>query len=277
MEIVSGDECFKKLDLTQHVLFYFAAGWCKPCQESAPIVEKLFKEYDSNKIKFFKVDMVNEDNREFVETCDVSSIPSFILFKDRNYIERIVGADIEGIKNLINFHVLGKGVNKVVRNIVPQPQPEPQPQPQPEPQPEPEPEVKDFYPNDSFQGEYQGFVYKKGDKGLGYYRENKVQSGSGDVAVHMVYGSWCGHSKNALPAFEELVKETNIKTSSNKTVKFVLTEDKSEGMKRFRDGEPKVTGFPTYMVVKPDNTMEELVGHNRSKDSIIKAVQSLNV
>ena len=275
MEIVSGDECFKKLDLTQHVLFYFAAGWCKPCQESAPIVEKLFKEYDSNKIKFFKVDMVNEDNREFVETCDVSSIPSFILFKDRNYIERIVGADIEGIKNLINFHVLGKGVNKVVRNIVPQPQP--QPQPQPEPQPEPEPEVKDFYPNDSFQGEYQGFVYKKGDKGLGYYRENKVQSGSGDVEVHMVYGSWCGHSKNALPAFEELVKETNIKTSSNKTVKFVLTEDKSEGMKRFREGEPKVTGFPTYMVVKPDNTMEELVGHNRSKDSIIKAVQSLNV
>ena len=56
MESVTGDECFRKLDLEQHVLFYFAAGWCKPCQEAGPIVEELIKEYDSNKIKFFKVD-----------------------------------------------------------------------------------------------------------------------------------------------------------------------------------------------------------------------------
>tara|TARA_B100000214_G_scaffold58799_3_gene38113 strand:+ start:8783 stop:9613 length:831 start_codon:yes stop_codon:yes gene_type:complete len=276
MESVVGDECFKKLDLTQHVLFYFAAGWCKPCQESAPVVEKLFKEYDTNKIKFFKVDMVNEDNREFIEKCDVNSIPSFILFKDRNYIERIVGADIEGIKNLINFNVLGEGVNKIVHNIVPQPQPQPEIK---EPEVK-EPEIKDFYPNNTFKGEYQGFVYKKGEKGLGYYREEGVKGergGSGGVEVHMVYGGWCGHSRNALPAFEELVKVTDVQTSKGSPVKFVLTEDKSEGMKRFREGEPKVTGFPTYMVVKPDDTMEVLQGHDRTKDSIITAVKKLTV
>ena len=266
MESVVGDECFKKLDLTQHVLFYFAAGWCKPCQESAPMVEELFKEYDTNKIKFFKVDMVNEDNREFIEKCDVNSIPSFILFKDRNYIERIVGADIEGIKNLINFNVLGEGVNKIVHNIVPQPQPQPEIK---------KPEVKE-----SLSKKTDLIVYKKGEKGLGYYREEAVKNksgGSGVVEVHMVYGGWCGHSRNALPAFEELVKVTDVQTSKGSPVKFVLTEDKSEGMKRFREGEPKVTGFPTYMVVKPDDTMEVLQGHDRTKDSIITAVKKLTV
>jgi len=276
MENVTGDECFVKLDLKQHILFYFAAGWCKPCQESGPIVEQLSKDYDSNKIRFFKVDMVNEENKEFIEKCDVLNIPTFILFKDREFIDRIVGADIDALKNLINYQVLGKGVNKTVRNIVKQERRNTVEEP---PAPK-EQEILDFYPNDTFQGEYDGFVFKKGDQGMGYYREDKgndpvVGGGSGNIEVHMVYGGWCGHSRNALPAFEELVPMKDIKTSKGSPVSFVLTEDKSDGMKRFREGTPKVTGFPTYMVVKPGGEMEVLTGHNRSKDSILDAVKSL--
>ena len=48
-------------------------------------------------------------------------------------------------------------------------------------------------------------------------------------------------------------------------------------MKRFREGDPPVTGFPTYMVVKPDGTMEKLQGHDRSKDSIITAAKALTI
>ena len=277
MESVTGDECFSKLDLEQHVLFYFAAGWCKPCQEAGPIVEKLFKEYDSNKVRFFKVDMVNEENREFIDKCEVYNIPSFVLFKDREYIERVVGGNIEGIKNLIGFNVFGEGVNKIIRNVVSPPPPPPPEEPEVK-----EPEIQDFYPNDSFQGEYEGFVFKKGDKGLGYYLEGSSGGGDGGgggdgktVEIHMVYGSWCGHSKNALPAFEELVPRKDITTSTGAPVSFILTEDKSEGMKRFREGDPPVRGFPTYMVVKPDGKMEVLEDHDRSKDSIISAVKAL--
>ena len=275
MESVIGDDCFRKLDLEEHVLFYFAAGWCKPCQESGPLVEELAKEYDSSKIKVFKVDMVNEENREFITKCDVQSIPTFILFKDRSFIDRIVGADMDAIKNLVGHHVFGE-LNKSVKNVIPQPAP---PEPQAVQPPPSEPEIEDFYPNETFQGEYEGFVFKNGPKGQGYYIDKESSgtkgSDSGGLEIHMVYGGWCGHSRNALPAFEELVPMKDIKTSAETPVSFVLTEDTSDGMKRFREGEPVVRGFPTYMVVKPDGEKEVLQGHDRSKDSIIKAVQAL--
>ena len=100
-------------------------------------------------------------------------------------------------------------------------------------------------------------------------------SGGGKpVEVHMVYGTWCGHSKRAMPAFEELVKESGVTTGSGSPVKFVMTEDTSPGMEQFKS---KVRGFPTYMVVKPDGSMEELNGHDRSKESIISAVSGMTV
>ena len=287
MESVTGDDCFRKLDLDEHVLFYFAAGWCAPCQETSPIMDELAKEYDSKKVKFFKVDMVNEENREFIEKCEVNNIPNIVLFKDREYIDRVVGANVDGIKYLVDYHVFGKGVNKKIKNVTSPPPQQPAPAPTQE---EINQQIEDFYPNDSFQGEYEGFIFKKGDKGLGYYLDkgnNNVEkkkeptdgsntTGDGKtIDIHMVYGSWCGHSRNALPAFEELVPMKDIKTGAGSPVSFILTEDKSEGMKRFREGDPPVRGFPTYMVVKPDGLMEVLQGHNRSKDSIIDAVKNL--
>ena len=61
MEIISGDECFRKLDSKQHLFYYFSAGWCKPCQEASPQIEELAKQYDVNQIKFLKVDMDDND------------------------------------------------------------------------------------------------------------------------------------------------------------------------------------------------------------------------
>jgi thiol-disulfide isomerase/thioredoxin len=100
----------------------------------------------------------------------------------------------------------------------------------------------------------------------------QVTGGGGAVEVHMVYGEWCGHSKKAKPAFQELVSNTSITTGSGSPVKFVMTTDDSPEMAQFKE---KVRGFPTYMVVKPDGSMEELNGHDRSKEAIINAVKSL--
>ena len=75
-----------------------------------------------------------------------------------------------------------------------------------------------------------------------------------------------------MPDFEQLVSETGVTTGSGSPVKFVMTEDTSDGMKQF---EGKVRGFPTYMVVTSDGSMDELTGHARTKESIIQAVKSL--
>ena len=97
--------------------------------------------------------------------------------------------------------------------------------------------------------------------------------GGGGVEVHMVYGSWCGHSKRAMPAFEELVSDTSVTTANGSPVKFVMTEDTSPGMEQFKT---KVRGFPTYMVVKGDGSMMELEGHDRSKAAIVAAVKGVS-
>ena len=95
--------------------------------------------------------------------------------------------------------------------------------------------------------------------------------GGAPLEVHMVYADWCGHSQNALPPFEELVEMTDVTTSSGRSVKFVLTEQSSDGFKEFKG---KVKGFPTYMV-KDGSKLEEIDVGDRSKDSVLSAVEKL--
>ena len=101
MEIIMGDDCFKTLDLKEYIFFYFTASWCGPCQAIAPEIKKLSEELDPNIIRFFKIDIDEDDNNEICDTCKIKSVPSFLLFKDRTYLNRVSGADINSIKKLI--------------------------------------------------------------------------------------------------------------------------------------------------------------------------------
>ena len=65
------------------------------------------KQYDKIENSFqyltkMHMDMVNEENREFIEKCEVYNIPSFVLFKNREYIERIVGANLKGVEDMLD-------------------------------------------------------------------------------------------------------------------------------------------------------------------------------
>jgi thiol-disulfide isomerase/thioredoxin len=87
----------------------------------------------------------------------------------------------------------------------------------------------------------------------------------------MVYGAWCGHSKRALPAFQELVKMTDVTTSSGQPIEFVLTEDTNKALVK----EMQVRGFPTYKYVLPDGTVKPFNAGNRSKEAILESAKKL--
>ena len=102
MEELVGEECFQILDNKEYILFYFGASWCKPCQEILPSMEDLILEYDPKMIQFYKIDIDNEENKLICEKCKIKVVPSFLLFKERTFINRTKGNNIHSIREMVN-------------------------------------------------------------------------------------------------------------------------------------------------------------------------------
>ena len=71
------------------VLVDFWAEWCGPCKIVSPILESLAEEFDG-KIKFVKFDTA--ENFEAPESYGILSLPTLLVFKEGEQIERIIGA-----------------------------------------------------------------------------------------------------------------------------------------------------------------------------------------
>lgn len=65
------------------------AAWCAPCRAIAPIVEELAKQY-SGKIVFGKLNV--DENPETAQKFGIMAIPTLLVMKNGNEVDRIVGA-----------------------------------------------------------------------------------------------------------------------------------------------------------------------------------------
>lgn len=66
----------------------FWAAWCGPCMMLAPVIEEIS---EANKeVKFCKLDISAE--QEIAGKYGVMSIPTLVLFKDGEEVDRLVGA-----------------------------------------------------------------------------------------------------------------------------------------------------------------------------------------
>ncbi|MBN1309809.1 MAG: thioredoxin [Anaerolineae bacterium] len=77
------------LDSSEPVLVDFWAEWCGPCKMIEPAVDELAREYDG-KLKVAKLDA--DSNPNVMQAFGVMGIPTLILFKDGQAVERITGA-----------------------------------------------------------------------------------------------------------------------------------------------------------------------------------------
>ena len=66
----------------------FSAPWCAPCRAQEPIIEELAIQY-SDKASIGKIDI--DKNRKIAKKMNVRSIPTLIIFKNGEEIERLVG------------------------------------------------------------------------------------------------------------------------------------------------------------------------------------------
>jgi thioredoxin 1 len=76
------------LAASQPVLVDFGAVWCGPCKMLDPIVDELADDY-AGQIKVVKLDA--DTNVNSVQTFGVMGLPTLILFKDGQAVERVTG------------------------------------------------------------------------------------------------------------------------------------------------------------------------------------------
>lgn len=80
------EEVVLKAELPTVVDFW--AVWCGPCKMIAPVLEEISREYEG-KLQVTKLDV--DHNNESAIQYGVMSIPTLLLFKGGQPVERIVG------------------------------------------------------------------------------------------------------------------------------------------------------------------------------------------
>lgn len=76
------------LKAKEPVLVDFWAPWCGPCKLAGPVIDELAKDYQG-KVKVGKLNV--DDHPRLAEKYGVMSIPTIIIFKNGQEVERLAG------------------------------------------------------------------------------------------------------------------------------------------------------------------------------------------
>jgi thioredoxin 1 len=80
----------------------FWAPWCGPCQQMGPVVEELATAF-AGKVKIGKLNV--DENQETAGKYQVLSIPTFLMFKGGEVVDKLVGGvSKDRLKDFVEKH-----------------------------------------------------------------------------------------------------------------------------------------------------------------------------
>ncbi|MDR9401278.1 MAG: thioredoxin [Psychroflexus sp.] len=88
MEVQDKDFKEKVLENDKLVLVDFWAEWCGPCRTLSPIIDEIADDY-KGKVEVAKVDI--DQNQEYAAKYGVRNIPTVLLFKNGEIVDKHVG------------------------------------------------------------------------------------------------------------------------------------------------------------------------------------------
>jgi len=101
-EITKLSELTDMLEKHDVVVVDYWATWCGPCKRIAPLIKVLSEEYKD--VCFLKVDV--DEAEELATSQEINCMPTFHIFKNKERVEVIKGAQkellIESLKKHLN-------------------------------------------------------------------------------------------------------------------------------------------------------------------------------
>jgi thioredoxin 1 len=88
------------LNAHTYLIADFYATWCPPCKQIAPIYAQLSTQHSTpGKFAFVKINV--DEQRELAGTYGVSAMPTFLVFKEGKKVNEVRGADVRGLKVVV--------------------------------------------------------------------------------------------------------------------------------------------------------------------------------
>ena len=77
----------------------FTATWCGPCKTIKPYVDQAWEQM---KDKFDMIIVDADEGRDICSSLKVKGFPTLVSFINKEMVESVQGADIEGVKHFFN-------------------------------------------------------------------------------------------------------------------------------------------------------------------------------